>query len=125
MTGIGPARLRCAAHGVRDRVGQGSGAYPIFLGNPSTLCASLEESGGADPILYLKGISTGEFGEALQALLGKDAGGLSVATVARLKELGGARAGRGVMSRPNAISISGSTASMSRPGSRMRRNACW
>ena len=29
------------------------------------------------PILYLKGISTGEFEEALIALLGKDAGGLS------------------------------------------------
>jgi putative transposase len=36
-------------------------------------------------ILYLKGISTGDFEEALAALLGKDAGGLSAATVARLK----------------------------------------
>jgi putative transposase len=30
------------------------------------------------PILYLKGISTGDFEEALIALLGKDAGGLSI-----------------------------------------------
>jgi hypothetical protein len=29
------------------------------------------------PILYLKGVSTGDFEEALVALLGKDAGGLS------------------------------------------------
>jgi hypothetical protein len=29
------------------------------------------------PILYLKGVSTGAFDEALIALLGKDAGGLS------------------------------------------------
>jgi hypothetical protein len=29
------------------------------------------------PILYLQGISTGEFEEAMIALLGKDAGGLS------------------------------------------------
>ncbi|MCK1293485.1 IS256 family transposase, partial [Bradyrhizobium sp. 171] len=29
------------------------------------------------PILYLKGISTGDFSEALAALLGKDAAGLS------------------------------------------------
>ena len=38
------------------------------------------------PILYLKGISTGSFEEALAALLGKDAGGLSASTIARLKE---------------------------------------
>ena len=37
------------------------------------------------PWLYLKGISTGDFTEALQALLGKDAGGLSATTVTRLK----------------------------------------
>ena len=35
------------------------------------------------PILYLKGISTGDFEEALGALLGKDAGGLSASTIAR------------------------------------------
>ncbi len=37
------------------------------------------------PWLYLKGISTGDFGEALAALLGPDAPGLSATTVARLK----------------------------------------
>jgi transposase-like protein len=37
------------------------------------------------PILYLKGISTGDFSEALAALLGKDAAGLSP-TVGRLKD---------------------------------------
>ena len=35
------------------------------------------------PVLYLKGISTGDFAEALAALLGPDAGGLSASTVAR------------------------------------------
>ena len=38
------------------------------------------------PILYLKGISTGQFGEALAALLGSEAGGLSASTIARLKD---------------------------------------
>jgi transposase-like protein len=38
------------------------------------------------PILYLKGVSTGDFEEALMALLGKDAGGLSASTVGRMKE---------------------------------------
>ena len=38
------------------------------------------------PWLYLKGISTGDFSEALAALLGKDAPGLSAGTIGRLKE---------------------------------------
>lgn len=38
------------------------------------------------PWLYLKGISTGDFGEALAALLGKNAPGLSASTISRLKE---------------------------------------
>ena len=38
------------------------------------------------PILYLKGISTGDFEETLIALLGKDAGGLSASTIGWLKE---------------------------------------
>jgi len=38
------------------------------------------------PILYLKGISTGDFEEALIALLGKDAGGLSASIIGRPKE---------------------------------------
>jgi len=39
------------------------------------------------PWLYLKGISTGDFSEALAALLGKDAPGLSSSTVVRLKQI--------------------------------------
>jgi transposase-like protein len=39
------------------------------------------------PWLYLKGVSTGDFSEALAALLGKDAPGLSASTVTRLKEV--------------------------------------
>jgi putative transposase len=37
------------------------------------------------PWLYLKGISTGDFSEALQAILGPDAPGLSATTITRLK----------------------------------------
>lgn len=37
------------------------------------------------PWLYLKGISTGDFTEALQALLGPEAAGLSATTITRLK----------------------------------------
>ena len=37
------------------------------------------------PWLYLKGVSTGDFKDALHALLGKDAPGLSANTISRLK----------------------------------------
>ena len=39
------------------------------------------------PILYLKGISTDDFEEALASLVGKDMPGLSASTIARLKEV--------------------------------------
>lgn len=38
------------------------------------------------PWLYLKGVSTGDFSEALQALLGPEARGLSATTIVRLKK---------------------------------------
>src|SRR5262249_39586072 len=39
------------------------------------------------PILYLKGVSTGDFASAFAGLLGKDALGLWSTTIARLKEV--------------------------------------
>jgi putative transposase len=84
MTGIGPVGVR--APRVRDRVGQGearirfsSAILPPYARRSKSLEVLI-------PILYLKGISTGDFEEALAALLGKDAGGLSASTVARLKD---------------------------------------
>jgi putative transposase len=69
---------------VRDRVGEGpqrirfsSAILPPYARRSKSLEVLI-------PILYLMGISTGE--EALVALLGKDAGGLSASTVGRLKE---------------------------------------
>ncbi|WP_447964784.1 hypothetical protein [Nitrospira sp. Ecomares 2.1] len=56
---------------------------------PSTLvppCMQVSESGSGHPCLYLKGISTGEIG-ALDALVGPEATGLSVSTVARLQQI--------------------------------------
>jgi putative transposase len=37
------------------------------------------------PVLYLKGISTGDFTEALAAILGEQASGLSATNIVRLK----------------------------------------
>ena len=39
------------------------------------------------PFLYLKGISTGDFSEALTALLGEKAAGLSATNIVRLKKI--------------------------------------
>jgi transposase-like protein len=39
------------------------------------------------PWLYLKGVSSGEMGEALKVLVGPEASGLSASTVARLKQV--------------------------------------
>ena len=84
MTGIGAVAVRCPR--VRDRVGEGgehirfsSTILPPYARRSKSLEVLI-------PILYLKGISTGDFEEALIALLGKDAGGLSASTIGRLKE---------------------------------------
>src|SRR5699024_5194678 len=56
--------------------------------NSSLLPPYLKRARSVDeliPWLYLKGVSTGDFQEALCALLGKQAGGLSANTVSRLK----------------------------------------
>jgi len=85
MTGIGPVTVRCPR--VRDRVGKGaerirfsSAILPPYARRSKSLEVLI-------PVLYLKGISTGDFEEALIALLGKDAGGLSASTISRLKEV--------------------------------------
>ena len=77
------------------------------------------------PILYL---STGDFEEALAALLGKDAGGLSALDHRDVQGrlVGGAGALEPARSvRPSATSTSGPTASMCRPAWRTKPSACW
>jgi putative transposase len=84
VTGIGPVAVRCPR--VRDRVSDGSerirfssAILPPYARRSKSLEVLI-------PILYLKGVSTGDFEEALLALLGKDAGGLSASTIGRLKD---------------------------------------
>jgi putative transposase len=84
MTGIGPIAIRQPR--VRDREateGERIRYSPSILPRYARRSKSLEV---LIPILYLKGISTGDFEEALASLLGKDAPGLSASTIARLKE---------------------------------------
>ena len=84
MTGIGPVAVRCPR--VRDRVGEGSERIRFSSAILPPYARRSKYLEVLIPILYLKGISTGEFEEALAALLGKDAGGLSATTIGRLKE---------------------------------------
>ena len=80
ITGIGPVAVRCPR--VRDRGGEGcerirfsSAILPPYARRSKRL-----------EVLIPMGISTGDFADALIALLGRDAGGLSASTIGRLKE---------------------------------------
>jgi putative transposase len=81
VTGVG--RLSIAMPRVHDRRAEGqrerftSKILPPYLRKAK----SIEE---LIPWLYLKGVSTGDFTQALQALLGPDCPGLSATTVTRL-----------------------------------------
>ena len=77
MTGIGPVAVRQPR--VRDREAAADDPGRIRF-TPAILPPYMRRSKSIEtllPILYLKGISTGDFSEALAALLGKDAPGLS------------------------------------------------
>lgn len=87
MTGIGPVAVRQPR--VRDREADTIDPERIRF-TPALLPPYARRSKSLEmllPILYLKGISTGDFAEALAALLGKDAPGLSASTIGRLKEV--------------------------------------
>ena len=83
LTGIGPVPVRRPK--VRDRGGAGedrvrfsSRILPRFARRTRSLDAAL-------PTLYLLGVSSGDFGEALSELLGCGASGLSPGVIGRLK----------------------------------------
>ena len=82
MTGIGPVPVKVPR--VRDRK---PGEDKITF-TPSILPRYLRKAKSVEellPWLYLKGVSTGDFSEALAALLGPNAQGLSAKTITRLK----------------------------------------
>ena len=83
-TGLGPVTVQQPRvqdrRSAQDREKFSSAILPPYLRKTK----SIEE---LIPWLYLKGVSTGDFSEALAALLGPDAKGLSATTVTRLKTL--------------------------------------
>jgi len=80
LTGVGPVAVRVPK--TRDRAGEGrcfrSELLPPYLKKARRLEAVL-------PWLYLKGVSTNDFDEALKALFGDSVHGLSPSTISRLK----------------------------------------
>lgn len=84
LTGAGPVEVRQGR--VRDNTSDPEKRVQF---SPSVLPAYLRRTEAIEeliPWLYLKGVSTGDFGEALQALVGERARGLSANVVVRLKE---------------------------------------
>ncbi|MEL5879669.1 IS256 family transposase [Cereibacter sphaeroides] len=82
LTGIGPVAVKVPR--LRDR---GTGEDKISF-TPSILPRYLRKAKSVEellPWLYLKGVSTGDFTEALAALVGPSAKGLSATTITRLK----------------------------------------
>ena len=80
QTGIGEVEVRVPK--VRDRSGGGACFRSSLLPPYLQRSRSVEE---LIPWLYLKGVSSGDYQEALSALLGDQAKGLSANTVSRLK----------------------------------------
>jgi len=86
QTGIGLVPVKVPR--IRDR--QPGNAIGRIRFNSSILPPYLRKTKSMEtliPWLYLKGISTGDFTEALAALVGKDAPGLSPSTISRLKSV--------------------------------------
>jgi transposase-like protein len=84
LTGAGPVEVRQGR--VRDNTPDPEKRVQF---SPSVLPAYLRRTDAIEeliPWLYLKGVSTGDFGEALQSLVGERARGLSANVVVRLKE---------------------------------------
>ncbi|MBK3778614.1 IS256 family transposase, partial [Azospirillum brasilense] len=84
QTGIGPVEVRRAK--VRDRGADEDGERIRFTSTILPRWARRSKSLDALlPVLYLRGVSTGDFQDALSALLGKDAPNLSPSVIVRLK----------------------------------------
>jgi transposase-like protein len=80
QTGVGAVKVRVPR--ARDRGGSNIRFFSTILPPYLRRSKSIEE---LLPWLYLKGVSTNDFSEALKALLGEGAEGLSASTISRLK----------------------------------------
>ncbi len=127
QTGIGPvpvARVKIRDRGAGDngeRIRFNSALLPRWARRTRSLDALL-------PVLYLRGVSTGDFQEALAALLGKDAPNLSPSVIGRLTAEWQAEyerwQGRDLTAR-RYVYVWADGVYSARPGWRTMPNACW
>ena len=78
VSGVGPIKVRQPRVRHRDGGQFSSAILPKYMRRTPSVDALI-------PALYLKGISTGDFSEALAAILGEQASGLSATNIVRLK----------------------------------------
>lgn len=107
LTGAGP--IEVSQGRVRDNSPDPAARVQF---RPSVLPAYLRRTEAIEellPWLYLKGISTNDFGEALQALVGERAKGLSANVIVRLKEQWAGEyeswSARDLIARPRAMAL--------------------
>jgi putative transposase len=85
LTSLGPITVQVprskdrAKNGTQEKIRYSSAFLPPYLRKTKAMAELI-------PWLYLKGISTGDFSEALVSLVGKSAPGLSASTISRMKE---------------------------------------
>jgi hypothetical protein len=127
MTGIGPVAVRqprvrdgAAAADGPDRIGFTPAILPPYMRRSKSIETLL-------PILYLKGISTGDFSEALAALLGRTQRGCRRPPLPASRRAGSTSTtpGRNAICRRNATPMFGRMGSTCRPGSETRSSAFW
>jgi putative transposase len=78
VSGVGPIPVRQPRVRHRDQGSFSSAILPKYMRRAPSVDALIRA-------LYLKGISTGDFTEALEAILGEGASGLSATNIVRLK----------------------------------------
>ena len=80
VTGVGPLPVkRPRVHDKRPGHRFTSAILPAFMRRVPSIDALI-------PVLYLKGVATNDFSEALESILGPNAAGLSATNIVRLKE---------------------------------------
>jgi transposase-like protein len=81
VTGVGPLKVRQPRiHDKREGESFTSSILPRYMRRVPTIDKLL-------PVLYLKGISTGDMASALESILGPNTSGLSANTIVRLKRI--------------------------------------
>ena len=78
VSGVGPIQVRQPRVRHRDKGRFSSAILPKYMRRAPSVDALI-------PALYLEGISTGDFSEALAAILGEGASGLSATNIVELK----------------------------------------